>query len=74
MASELWQMLQDQPFLSTSPPQPGSILNTSVSLCSLNIKQSLAKSSLKPGMDKYLKVINTQLSNYLEWSKGYNYG
>lgn len=46
----------------------------SISLCSLNIKNSLTKSSLKPEMDKYLKVINTQLSNYLEWSKGYNYG
>lgn len=67
-------MVQDQPFLSTSPPQPGSILNLSISLRSLNIKHSLAKSSLKPGMDKYLKVINTRLSNYLEWSKGYNYG
>lgn len=49
-------------------------LNMCISLCSLNIKHSLTKSSLKPGMDKYLKVINTQLSNYLEWSKGYNDG
>lgn len=56
------------------PAQSGSILNTSTSLCSLNIRHSLAKSSLKPGMDKYLKVTNTRLTNYLEWSKGYNYG
>lgn len=70
MASELWHMVHNQPFLLTSTPQLGCILNMGISLCSLNIKHSLTKTSLKPEMDKYLKVINTQLSNYLEWSKG----
>lgn len=57
-----------------SLPHPGRSLYISISLCSLNVKGGLNKSSLKPRMDKYLKVINTQLSNYLEWSRRCNDG
>lgn len=62
---------QDQP--SGLPQHSLRVFWTPAFLCAVEI-ESLEKSSLKAGMDKPLKVINTQLSNYLEWSEGPNHG